>query len=430
MEVKKFGGYELKIFLDTVNKDFICPICSLFVRQPKECIICGTIFCESCLEQWAERNPNNISVCPMRCKRSNGMEFVMKPVGKVIKNIMNNLQVKCPNVDCGKIMNFEFYEAHQRICNWPKCQNEKCKKEQENLIVYVDPKGNEFKFCSLFCQYSFIFQQICCTKEIKKRELPQQEDEKNSEEGQNTCGKIKLEENNPYTNENIELTDWFHNFITNTLNDSFHKTCEKRISNLKNMIKAITSDDQIKINDMYYEPGITSFKWDNERKGQGIQVYNNGESLFLNENIYAFRSIVAKEPFMEGVHYFEITPDKRTESELKVGVTKNPNFNYDTSFSDYSFGWAFYGVGQLRHSNNANGEQYGKKFKKSGTLGVFLDMNRGILSFALDKEYFGIAFKSEELKTGPIYAAISLLHFAGCTLKTGVSAQPYFFSDE
>ena len=46
------------------------------------------------------------------------------------------------------------------------------------------------------------------------------------------------------------------------------------------------------------------------------------------------------------------------------------------SFSDYNFGWAFYGIGQLRHSNNATGESFGKKFKKNGVLGVFFDMNR------------------------------------------------------
>ena len=83
----------------------------------------------------------------------------------------------------------------------------------------------------------------------------------------------------------------------------------------------------------------------------------------------------------------------------------------------------------MRHSNNATGETYGKKFKKNGTLGVFLDMNKGILSFALDGEYFGIAYQSEELKTGPIYAAVSLLHVGGCTLTTNIPAPPYFFSD-
>ena len=211
--------------------------------------------------------------------------------------------------------------------------------------------------------------------------------------------------------------------------EDLHKECAKKINNLKNMVRAVSGNTSMKINEIDYNDGISSFKWDNKRKGQGIQVYNNGESLFLNEACYAFRSIVANEPFTEGVHYFEIIADKRTESELKIGVTKDLDFNYDTSFSDYEFGWAFYGVGQLRHNNNASGENYGKKFKKYGTLGVFLDMNKGILSFALDKEYFGIAYKSEELKHGPIYPAVSLLHVGGCTLITGIPAQPYFFSD-
>jgi len=96
----------------------------------------------------------------------------------------------------------------------------------------------------------------------------------------------------------------------------------------------------------------------------------------LNETCYAFRSISSDQFFSNGVHYWEIIADRRTENELKIGITKNNNFNLDTSFSDYQFGWAFYGIGQLRHSNNATGEIYGKKFKKTGVLGVFLDMNR------------------------------------------------------
>jgi hypothetical protein len=30
------------------------------------------------------------------------------------------------------------------------------------------------------------------------------------------------------------------------------------------------------------------------------------------------------------VHYWEIIADRRTENELKIGITKNINFNYDT----------------------------------------------------------------------------------------------------
>ena len=390
---KKFGGFDTKIFLNSINPDFICTICNCVVRQPKECIVCGTLYCESCLKQWEERNRNNISECPMRCKKNDLRESIMRPIGKVIKNILYSLQVKCPNEDCNKIMSLEEYEIHEEKCGLPKCENERCNKGSEKLIIYKDNNGKEYKFCSEMCKYSFIFQQIA----------------KNSKPD--------------------ELIDWFHNFVTTTLEENIHKDCIKRINNLKNMIKAINGNNQISINDLDYVPGITEFKWDNENKGQGIQIYNNGEGLFLNESCYAFRSIVSNKPFMNGVHYFEIIADRRTENELKIGITKNINFNYDTSFSDYDFGWAFYGIGQLRHSNNATGQNYGKKFKKNGVLGVFLDMNKGILSFGLDGEYFGIAFQNDDLKTGPIYAAISLLHVGGCTLQTNIPAPPYFFSD-
>jgi hypothetical protein len=57
----------------------------------------------------------------------------------------------------------------------------------------------------------------------------------------------------------------------------------------------------------------------------------------LNETCYAFRSIVSNQvryyvikPFLSGVHYWEMIADRRTENELKIGITKNINFNYDT----------------------------------------------------------------------------------------------------
>ncbi len=126
------------------------------------------------------------------------------------------------------------------------------------------------------------------------------------------------------------LCEWFHGFVKNTFNENLHKDCERRIQNLKSMIKAVSGNNLMPINDLEYSPGITYFKWDQFKKGQGIQIYNNGESLFLNETCYAFRSIAANTPFMNGVHYWEIIADRRTENELKLGITKNINFNYDT----------------------------------------------------------------------------------------------------
>ena len=385
-------GFPKSIFQNPINPDFLCSLCNNVVRSPCECSSCGSLFCSNCINQNNENSNDNKKYD--KCPLCNETQISFHPIGKVIRNILSSLEVKCPNEDCLKIMSLEKYELHESICGLPKCQNQKCLKRTEKQILYNDNNGNEYKFCSEMCKYSFIFQE-----------------------------KVK---NNTDIN---ELCNWFHNFLSNTLEINIHKKCIKRIDNLKNIIRAISGDSQVQINDLDYAPGLTEFKWDTINKGQGIQVYNNGESIFLNESCYAFKSIVSNIPFTSGIHYFEIIADRRTENELKIGVTKNLNFNYDTSFCDYVFGWAFYGIGQLRHGNNSTGEIYGKKFKKNGTLGVFLDMNKGILSFGLDGEYLGVAFRDEELKGGNIYAAVSLLHVGGCTVQSNVPAPPYFFNE-
>jgi len=53
-------------------------------------------------------------------------------------------------------------------------------------------------------------------------------------------------------------------------------------------------------------------------------------------------------------------------------------------------------------------------------------MNKGTLSFALDGDYWGEAYKDANLKKGPMYPALSLLHNAGCKVVTGKPAPSYF----
>jgi hypothetical protein len=53
-------------------------------------------------------------------------------------------------------------------------------------------------------------------------------------------------------------------------------------------------------------------------------------------------------------------------------------------------------------------------------------MNTGTLSFALNGEYFGVAYTDNKLKTGPIYPAVSLLHCAGCKIRSGMPVPSYF----
>jgi E3 ubiquitin-protein ligase NRDP1 len=170
----------------------------------------------------------------------------------------------------------------------------------------------------------------------------------------------------------------------------------------------------------------SSFRWDPARMGHGMELTNDKKTVFLKENGYLFKSIISDTPMMGGVHYWEIIADSRTENELKIGVSTLKEFNYNTAYCDFEYGFAYYGLGQVRHNSNSLGGAYGKKFKKTGALGVCLDMNKGTLSFALDGECWGEAFKSEKLKKGPIFAAVALLHQAGCTIETGKPVPQYF----
>mgnify|MGYP003692074143 CR=1 FL=1 len=84
------------------------------------------------------------------------------------------------------------------------------------------------------------------------------------------------------------------------------------------------------------------------------------------------------------------------------------------------------GLGQLRHNSNASGPSFGKRFKKDGILGVCLNMNTGTLSFALDGNSFGVAYRDSRLKSGKYYPAVSLLHCAGCKIRGGMPVPSYF----
>ena len=85
---------------------------------------------------------------------------------------------------------------------------------------------------------------------------------------------------------------------------------------------------------------------------------------------------------MQGIHYWELTMDKRTENEMKIGVAASLNFDINTAFCDQVFGFAYYTTGSLRIGSNSKGDAYGKKFKNEGVLGCCLNMNKGTLSFS------------------------------------------------
>jgi len=76
--MKAFGGFDPVIFVKSVNIDFICSICSLVVRKPKECVGCGSLFCEICIKHWLEKNGNAINIYIISTDNSHGFRMPIK----------------------------------------------------------------------------------------------------------------------------------------------------------------------------------------------------------------------------------------------------------------------------------------------------------------------------------------------------------------
>ena len=71
---------------------------------------------------------------------------------------------------------------------------------------------------------------------------------------------------------------------------------------------------------------------------------DGNQHCFLKEQSYLFRSVLANTGFTGGIHYWEILADNRTENELKIGVTTMKDFDYNSAFCDYNFGFSYYGI--------------------------------------------------------------------------------------
>ena len=73
---------------------------------------------------------------------------------------------------------------------------------------------------------------------------------------------------------------------------------------------------------------ITSFVWkllDSQMilPKSVLNISNDRRSIYLKEEDYFFRTFFGDVGFNEGIHYWEIVADAKTEHELKIGVSKS-----------------------------------------------------------------------------------------------------------
>lgn len=78
------------------------------------------------------------------------------------------------------------------------------------------------------------------------------------------------------------------------------------------------------------QSGLVDFQWDPTCCAQKTALSEGNMSCYLVESGYCFRSVVANTGITEGIAYWEIHGDGRTENELKIGVVSKKNFDFNT----------------------------------------------------------------------------------------------------
>jgi hypothetical protein len=108
-------------FVEAIEQDCTCPICTYVADDPRSCGSCASLFCRTCLEEALRRGP----ACPT-CRSA--------VIGVGIRNIFawNSIQsrrVYCCNSDaCDWTDKYEELGRHLNVCGNEKvkCANQKC----------------------------------------------------------------------------------------------------------------------------------------------------------------------------------------------------------------------------------------------------------------------------------------------------------------
>ena len=115
-KIEKITHLEIENIINSENEaknHFLCTICFMVVKDPKECMSCNTLFCAKCLKLWLKKK----KTCPMKCKIG---EMKIGEPHPVVSSYMKNLKFKCAHSGCQTIENHQNALDHIKKCKYRK----------------------------------------------------------------------------------------------------------------------------------------------------------------------------------------------------------------------------------------------------------------------------------------------------------------------
>ena len=111
-------GYSKDIFITQINHNLLCAICKDIFEDPV-CCPEGHTFCNQCITDWVNRQ----KVCPLDRKK---LYITLLRKELTIKNIIDELKVKCCNLECAWNGTIETHLYHIGICPLAPLTCDKC----------------------------------------------------------------------------------------------------------------------------------------------------------------------------------------------------------------------------------------------------------------------------------------------------------------
>lgn len=106
------SGYSLGRFIDRPIPEFICKKCEHFVKRPVECSQCGVLYCFYCVfsDQASLRRSPELPCVSCECVVGH------REVSKVLKRMINDLEIHCKYKGCSSIVPLSSVKSHEKQC--------------------------------------------------------------------------------------------------------------------------------------------------------------------------------------------------------------------------------------------------------------------------------------------------------------------------
>ena len=120
-----------------------CQICLNLVFDPIKCMNCDQIFCRICLSNVVKKTGS----CP------NGCQFIPMELDRIVKNILDNLEIKCINKDCKERVHYSDLVEHYYKCkeSYYYCTNKGC--SFKGKIVDIEKHYDKCQYKHVQCEY-------------------------------------------------------------------------------------------------------------------------------------------------------------------------------------------------------------------------------------------------------------------------------------